>query len=96
MIIPDDAQGLLRARATPAPGKLLSTHTTDGPYGDRFWAQVALGVQKRTAGECLDAYLAIHGSPVARFSVSDTCLPVATTAANLSLRRRASLSQNAC
>ena len=72
LIIADDAQGLLRARATPAPGKLLSIHTADGPYGDRFWAQVAQGVRGRTAGECLDAYLAEQSSHIARFSVSGT------------------------
>jgi hypothetical protein len=54
---------------------LLSAEASDGPYGDRFWAQVALGMPGRTAGECLDAYLTANISPVARFSASGRRLP---------------------
>ena len=69
-------QGLLRARSlAAASGNLLSAEASDGPYGDRFWAQVALGIPGRTAGECLDAYLATNISPVARFSASGRRLP---------------------
>ncbi len=71
-------QDLQRARASAAPGKLLSAEVWHGPYGNRFWEQVALGVPGRTAGECLDAYLAAHSSSVARFSVSGMRLPDAT------------------
>ena len=57
-------------RASALPGKSLSAEASDGPFGDRFWEQVALGVPGRTAGECLDAYLATHSSPVAHYSAS--------------------------
>jgi hypothetical protein len=67
-LITHDVQSLQRARTSAAPGKLLSSAAADGLYGDRFWAQVASGVPGRTAAECLDAYLAAYGSPIARFS----------------------------
>jgi hypothetical protein len=79
-LIAVDVQGLRRARSSAATGNLLSAAASDGPYGDRFWAQVALGVPGRTAGECLDAYLFACYSPVARFSASDSQLQVAGAA----------------
>ena len=68
---PDAAQVLQRSRTAAPQGSLLSPEASLGPYGDHFWAHVARGVPGRTAGECLDAYLAdtCDSAPVARFSV---------------------------
>ncbi len=70
-----DLQELQRARLAAPAGSLLSPETADGPYGDRFWSSVAEAVPGRTAAECLDVYLAVHRSPVARFSATTTASP---------------------
>ena len=90
---PVAAQALQRSRTAATKGNLLSPEASHGPYGDHFWAHVARGVPGRTAGECLDAFLAANSCPVARFSASDRRLPAAKAepAEPAALRRRASL-----
>jgi hypothetical protein len=63
------SQALKRARAAAPDGAMLRRDEADSIYGDRFWAHVAREVPGRTAAECLDAYVAAHSSPVARFYV---------------------------
>ncbi len=72
-----DAQVLQRARTSAGSGKLLTSEASHGPYGDGFWKHVASRVPGRTAGQCLDAYLSAHSSPVARFSATESRLSVA-------------------
>ena len=67
-------QALERARNHAKPGQLLGSDVQVGPYGDRFWTRVALATPGRTVTECLDAYIALRRSPVARFSASGRSL----------------------
>jgi hypothetical protein len=61
-------QGLRRARARAASGRMLPSGEAGGTYGDKFWQEVASGMTGRTVTECLDGYVASHYASVARFS----------------------------
>jgi hypothetical protein len=67
-------QALDRARSKAPDGHLLKAGESIGPYGEAFWNRVATSMIPRTVAECIDAYLAMHRSPVARFSASDSKL----------------------
>jgi hypothetical protein len=41
-----------------------------GPYDQTFWSRVAAAMPSRKEGECMDAFIALRRSPVARFSSS--------------------------
>ena len=67
-------QALARARKRASNGHLLAFDEGVGPYDEKFWTRVALTTPGRNKEQCLDAYIALRRSPVARFSSSGRSL----------------------
>jgi hypothetical protein len=75
-------QGLDRARSQASGGSLLEENEAIGPYGHTFWSRVAAAMPSRSEGECIDAFIALRRSPVARFSSSGRNLSPKTSPPN--------------
>ncbi len=64
-----DPQALRKARGRVAEGRLLPDSDAAGPYGVRFWEQVAEELPGRSAAECLDGHLSSVHATIARFTI---------------------------